>query len=486
MNDTTEQPQSHPVPGRDPRIASPINKESEGNLLYLTFVCTVSALGGLLFGFDTAVISGTLTALKSQFTLGATMEGWLVSSALLGCAVGAIVAGTLADRFGRKLVLLLSGLLFVICSIGCTVAWNLDVLIWSRLIGGLGVGLASMVSPLYISEISPSHLRGRMVTLFQFAITIGISLALFSNAGLHHLASGGIAGHHGGFYQRIFIDQVWRAMFGMELIPAVLFTVLCLFVPEAPRWLVKANRSAEAGAVLSRIGGATLADSELHEIEDTISAASGSIAQLFKQGLRKALFISLFLAITSELSGITIVFYYGPDILEKSGVSLGKALGGFTSIGLVNVIFTIVAIWLMDIAGRRLLLFVGTVGAIFSLVFVGILFRSGHTEGAMIVCLLCAFVACFAFSMGPIKWVIMSEIFPTKIRGRAMAIATLAVWVTDGIYNQFFPLLRNRLGVSGSFFMFSAFLIPQLFFVWKIMPETKGRTLEEIERSWTA
>jgi len=482
---TPEQPQNPRVTGPDGIDISRPTNTSEGSVFYLTFVCVVSALGGLLFGFDTAVISGTLTALKAQFTLGAAMEGWLVSSALLGCAVGAVVTGSLADRFGCKLVLLLSGLLFVICSIGCTVAWNLDVLIWSRMIGGLGVGLASMVSPLYISEISPSHLRGRMVTLFQFAITIGISLALFSNAGLQHLASLGSAGHGTGFQQRIFVDQVWRAMFGMELIPAVLFTGLCLMVPEAPRWLVKVNRLEEARMVLSRIGGAALAESELQEIEATISAASGSIGQLFKQGLRKALFVSLFLAIVSELSGITIVFYYGPDILEKSGLSLGRALGGFTSIGLVNVIFTIIAIWLMDIAGRRLLLFVGTVGAIFSLIFVGILFRTGHAEGVMIVCMLCAFVACFAFSMGPIKWVIMSEIFPTKIRGRAMAIATLAVWVTDGIYNQFFPLLRNRLGIAGSFFMFSALLIPQLFFVWKVMPETKGRTLEEIERSWT-
>lgn len=458
----------------------------EGSVLYLTFVCIVSALGGLLFGFDTVVISGTLTALKAQFTLQAAMEGWLVSSALLGCAVGALVAGTLADSFGRKLVLLLSGLLFVVCSIGCTLAWNLEVLIWARLIGGLGVGLASMVSPLYISEMSPPHLRGRMVTLFQFAITIGICMALFSNAGLQHLASQGIVGHSGGFYQRIVVDQVWRAMFAMELIPSILFTALCFIVPEAPRWLIKVNRVEEARAVLTRIGGSSLADSEVDEIQNTISVTSGSISQLFKPDLRKALFVSLFLAIASELSGITIVFYYGPDILEKSGVSLGQALGGFATIGLVNVLFTIVAIWLMDIAGRRLLLFVGTVGAISSLAVVGILFRNGHTEGLMIVGMLCSFVACFAFSMGPIKWVIMSEIFPTKIRGRAMAIATLAVWVTDGIYNQFFPLLRNRLGISGSFFMFATLLVPQLFFIWKVMPETKGRTLEDIERSWAA
>jgi MFS family permease len=201
-------------------------------------------------------------------------------------------------------------------------------------------------------------------------------------------------------------------------------------------------------------------------------------------GLRKALFVALFLAVTSELSGITVVFYYGPDILARSGLSLGQALGGFTSIGFVNVTFTLIAIWLMDIAGRRPLLFFGTVGAICSLTGVGLLFRSGLTGGLMVVTLLCLFVACFAFSMGPIKWVVMSEIFPTKIRGRAMAIATLAVWTTDIVYNQLFPILRNRLGVSGIFFLFALLLLPQLLFIWKVMPETKGRTLEEIERSW--
>jgi sugar porter (SP) family MFS transporter len=481
----TESKVSTPAsPAPNPNEVS--KSRSEGSVLYLTFVCSVSALGGVLFGFDTAVISGTLTALKKQFALGTAMEGWLVSSALVACALGAIVAGSLADRFGRKLVLLFSGLLFVICSVGCMLAWNLDVLIWSRFVGGLGVGLASMVSPLYISEISPAHLRGRMVTLFQFAITIGICLALFSNAGLQHLASAGIASHEAGFYQWAVVDQTWRAMFGMELIPSILFTGLCFVVPEAPRWLIKANRSGEARAVLARVGGHSLAEREIQEIESTIFAASGSLAQLFRPGLRKALFISLFLAIASELSGITIVFYYGPDILARSGLSLGQALGGFTSIGLVNVAFTLIAIWLMDIAGRRLLLFVGTVGACASLSVIGFLFSIGRTEGMMVVGMLCFFVACFAFSMGPIKWVIMSEIFPTKIRGRAMAIATLAVWVTDGIYNQLFPMLRSLLGVSGSFFMFALMLLPQLLFIWKVMPETKGRTLEEIERSWTA
>jgi len=458
--------------------------DAHGSVLYLTFLSIVSALGGLLFGFDTVVISGTLTPLKAQFALSPAMEGWLVSSALLGCAIGAGLAGTLSDRFGRRVVLLASAILFVICSVGCALAWNIDVLIWSRLIGGWGVGLASMVSPLYISEVSSPHLRGRMVTLFQFAITIGICLALLSNAWLQHLASQAAGPHAAGLYRWVVVEQVWRGMFGMELFPSAAFAALCLAIPETPRWLMKVGRTGDAMRILAKVGGRAAAEREIKEIQEAIAEETGSLADLFTPRLRKPLFVALFLAIISELSGITVVLYYGPGILEKAGFSLGAALGGFVSIGLVNVLFTVVAIWLMDIAGRRPLLFAGNAGAFVALATIGFLFQRGRTDSTLLVGMMCLFVACFAFSMGPIKWVVMSEIFPTRIRGRAMAIATLAVWVTDGIYNQMFPIVRDSLGVPGSFFVFAAVLLPQFFFVWKVMPETKGRTLEEIERFW--
>jgi len=458
--------------------------ETRGSVLYLTFLSVVSALGGLLFGFDTAVISGTITTLKAQFALSSIMEGWLVSSALFGCAIGAALAGALSDRWGRKPVLLLSGLLFAVCSVGCALAWNIDVLISFRLIGGLGVGLTSMVSPLYISEISPPRLRGRMVTLFQFAITIGICLALVSNTWLQRLSSAYAGSGGRGLFHWTVVEQVWRSMFSMELLPSVLLIVLCLVIPETPRWLAKVGRVDLAMAVLTKVSGRSVAEKEMAEIQGTIAEESGSVMQLFRPGLRKALFVALFLAIVSELSGITVVLYYGPGILEKAGFSLGEALGGFVSIGLVNVLFTIVAIWLMDIVGRRPLLFVGNAGAFLALATVGYLFQTNHTEGLLLVGMMCLFVACFAFSMGPIKWVVMSEIFPTKIRGRAMAITTLAVWMTDGVYSKLFPIVRESLGVPGSFFIFAGVLIPQFFFIWKVMPETKGRTLEEIERSW--
>lgn len=459
---------------------------AQGSLLYLSYLSIVAALGGLLFGFDTVVISGTVTLLRAQFHMSPTLEGWLVSSALVGCVIGSAIAGHVSDRFGRKFSLIASGILFIFGTVGCSTAPTLRILISSRLVGGVGVGLASMVSPLYISEVSPPRLRGRLVTLFQFAITVGICLALFSNTWLHGLSvrsagSGGV-----GLFHWMVVEQVWRGMFGMEIFPALLFTILCLALPETPRWLVKSGHVSKAKAVLTRTGGEAIASREIVEIEQAVSREADSMAQLFSSGLRKALFVALFLAVVSELSGITVVLYYGPGILETAGFTLGQALGGFVSIGLVNMIFTLIAIWLMDSVGRRPLLFAGNTGAFIALAMIGVLFAIGDTKGGLLVSMLCLFVACFAFSMGPIKWVVMSEIFPTRIRGRAMAIATLAVWVTDGIYNQLFPMVRGSLGVAGSFFIFAAVLVPQFFFIWKVMPETKGRTLEEIEQSWRA
>lgn len=461
------------------------HEDRRGSLLFLTFICIVSALGGLLFGFDTVVISGARGLVTEQFEMSKTMEGWLVSSALWACALGAMIAGALSDRFGRKKVLILSGILFVISAWGCGIAESSSFLVIARIIGGIGVGIASMISPLYISEISPPSLRGRMVTLFQFAITIGICLSLFSNAGLQAISEKLAGSDYQGVWRHMLVDQVWRGMFIAEVPPAVLFFLLCLVIPESPRWLAKVGKTDKALSILSKVAIKVSPEKELEEINNAIAHEGGSLTQLFKPGLRKALFVALFLSIVSELSGITVVFYYGPGILESAGFKLGDALGGFVSIGLVNVIFTIIAIWLMDKLGRRPLLFFGNLGCFIALATIGFLFRAGRTEGMILVVMMCLFVACFAFSMGPIKWVVMSEIFPTRIRGRAVAIATLAVWVTDGIYNQLFPMVQESIGMSGSFFIFALVLIPQFFFVWRIMPETKGRTLENIEQSWT-
>ncbi len=465
-------------------VSSDASRE-RGSTIYLTFVCVVSALGGLLFGFDTVVISGTVTSVTSQFELNEWLKGLFVAAALVGCMLGAGVAGSLSDAFGRKKVLILSSILFLATAIGCAIAWDKWSLLIFRFIGGMGIGVASMVCPLYISEISPANLRGRMVTLFQFAITIGICLSLFSNAFLESLSRAGAGQANSSWYQWIVVDQVWRSMFFAATIPSVAFALLTLFIPESPRWLVKSGRESEALSILSRVAGSKAASRSMEEIRATIAEETGALSELFRPGLRKALFVALFLSMVSEFSGVTVVLYYGPDILNNAGVRLGEALGGFVVIGIVNMVFTVIALWLMDHAGRRPLLFWGNLGCCLALASIGTLFATGKNEGALVVALICLFMACFAFSIGPIKWVVMSEIFPTRIRGRAVAIATVAVWLADAIYNVIFPWAERRLGVAACFFVFAAVLIPQFFFVLYVMPETKGRTLEEIEKSWT-
>lgn len=458
---------------------------NQGSIVYLTFVCIVSALGGLLFGFDTVVISGTVTSVTSQFELNEWLKGFFVAAALVGCMLGAGIAGSLSDAFGRKKVLILSSILFLVTGIGCAIAWDKWSLLIFRFIGGMGIGVASMVCPLYISEISPANLRGRMVTLFQFAITIGICLSLFSNASLESLSRSQADQVHAGWYRWIVVDQVWRSMFLAATIPSIAFALLTLFIPESPRWLVKSGREQEAENILKRVAGPDAAARSMEEIRATIAEETGTLSELFRPGLRKALFVALFLSMVSEFSGVTVVLYYGPDILNNAGVRLGEALGGFVVIGIVNMVFTVIALWLMDHAGRKPLLFWGNLGCCIALASIGGLFATGRNEGVLVVALICLFMACFAFSIGPIKWVVMSEIFPTRIRGRAVAIATVAVWLADAIYNVIYPWAEKRLGVAVCFFVFAAVLVPQFFFVLYVMPETKGRTLEEIEKSWT-
>lgn len=455
-----------------------------GNLRYVTFVCVVAALGGLLFGFDTVVIGGTVPAVKAQFALDRWLEGLFVASALIGCMFGSAVAGPVSDAVGRKKVLILSSILFLATGLGCAFAWDKFSLLTFRFIGGMGIGVASMVCPLYISEISPAHVRGRMVTLFQFAITIGICVCLFSNAAMEWLSRHGTPGAAAGLYQWMVVDQVWRSMFLMATLPAIFFAALTLFIPESPRWLAKVGQEGLAREILTRVGGSAAAEKSLSEIRAAIAEETGKFSDLFQPGPRKALGVAVFLSLVSELSGVTVVLYYGPDILNQAGAKLSDALGGFVIIGIVNMLFTIIALWLMDRAGRRVLLFWGTLGCSLVLATIGALFAFQQTTGPLLVGLICLFMAFFAFSIGPVKWVMMSEIFPTKIRGRAIALATVAVWLGDTITNYLFPWARETWGPALCFFAFAAVLVPQLFFARLIMPETKGRTLEEIERSW--
>lgn len=455
-----------------------------GSLLYLILCCMASAFGGLLFGYDLFVISGAKDLIVQRFQLSTLMEGWFVSSAMVGAMLGCMTAGAASDRFGRQKVLWVASFFLLTCSVGCGLAWSPASLILFRWIGGVGVGIASMVCPLYISEISPPRLRGRMVTLFQLAICVGIVAAILVNTGLlawhDRILGSGASGLLGFMVER----EVWRSMVGMQTVPALCFFIAAMIIPESPRWLAEKGRSAKALAVLERINGPEVAASELTDIEATVGQESGSLAELFKPGLRKVLGLALFLSVVSEFSGITTIWNFGPEIIRSQGIQLTNEMSGMVVIAASLSIFTLVAVWLMDVAGRRRLLFWGNLGCFISLIALGFLLGREDASSTMKVAAAATFVACFAFSMGPIKWVFMSEVFPTRIRGRAVAISSLAVWTADAILNQLFPLMRDHWGKSTTFYVFAAVLIPQFYFVWKLMPETKGRTLEEIERSW--
>lgn len=449
--------------------------------MYLYLVCMVAALGGFLFGFDTAVISGTISLVKTDFSLSPVSEGWFVSCALLGCIIGVSFSGKLSDKYGRKVVLILSAVLFLASALGCMLSGSFTSLIIFRLIGGLGIGVASMVSPLYISEFAPSRLRGMMVSLYQLALTIGIVLAYFSNA---YLSNHAAERHGSDMVNKILSAEVWRAMLGLGAVPAAIF-LLCLFlVPESPRWLLLKGDDQKAAEILVKIDGPDAAAHEINAFKQQGDDNNTAIGELFKPVYRKALWIGLLLPFLSQVCGINAVIYYGPRILEQAGFTLNNALGGQVTIGLVNVVFTFVAIFTIDKWGRRPLLFVGIGGAVLSLLVIGALFALGFTAGPWILIFILAFIACFAFSFGPVCWVVVGEIFPNAIRGKAMALATLSLWLGNFLVGQLTPVMLEGLGSAWTFWLFALCCSPAFWLTWKLIPETKGRSLENIEAYW--
>jgi SP family arabinose:H+ symporter-like MFS transporter len=455
-----------------------LNKSSS----YLYLVCLVAALGGFLFGFDTAVISGTISLVKNDFALDAVSEGWFVSCALLGCIIGVVISGKLSDKFGRKIVMILSAFLFLVSALGCMYAGSFSGLIAFRLIGGIGIGVASMVSPLYISEFAPSRLRGTMVSLYQLALTIGIVTAYFTNA---FLASHTGEILSGSMFDKIFTHEVWRGMLGLGAVPALIFLLALFLVPESPRWLLSRGKKELAEKILVKIDGESAAKRELEAFStQQTGEEEGSLKTLFKPVYRKALWIGLLLPFLSQVCGINAVIYYGPRILEQAGFTLNNALGGQVTIGLVNVVFTFVAIFTVDKWGRKPLLYIGIGGAVLSLIIIGILFQLGVISGPWILIFILAFIACFAFSFGPVCWVVIGEIFPNGIRGKAMSLATLTLWIGNFFVGQLTPVMLQGLGSSWTFWIFAICCSPALYLTWKLIPETKGRSLEEIDTHW--
>lgn len=451
---------------------------------YVNTLAVIASLGGFLFGYDTAVISGTISFVSSQFQLNAAGTGWYVSSALVGCILGVSVAGILSDQYGRKKVLLLSALFFGISAIGCAFAIGFNDLVVYRLIGGLGIGVASMLSPLYISELSPSYKRGRLVALYQFAITVGILCSYFSNAYLLRLSHSEFLVQSTGLLNKIMVSEVWRIMLGTSVIPALLFLFLLLIVPESPRWLTMKGEEQEAFKILKKIVTDVEAGKEIQDIKTNLQRETGGFDTLFKGRFQLAMIIGISLAFLTQVSGINAIIYYGPKILEEAGLPMADALGGQVIIGFVNVLFTLIAIWKIDQLGRKPLLIAGVIGILASLIIVGSLFYFNVTNAYLLMIFILLFIACFAFSYGPVIWVLLSEIFPTKIRGKAMSLATFSLWIGTALVGQLTPVFLEELKPGGTFWLFAILTAPALYLAIKIIPETKDKTLEEIERYW--
>jgi SP family xylose:H+ symportor-like MFS transporter len=456
-----------------------LKQKDRGSKCYIIGVCFVAALGGLLFGYDTGVINGSLKFVQLKFELTPAMKGFAASSALIACIFGAAFAGTLSDHLGRKKVLILSAVLFLVSAIGTALPKTFLQFIIFRFIGGLGVGAASMTSPMYIAEISPAKIRGRMVSVNQFAIIFGMLVVYFIN---YFIAGCGDEAWN--------TETGWRWMFGSESIPALMLFILMFVVPETPRWLTKQNRRDEALKILYRVDGKKFAETEMMTIENAISHESASLRQLFQPGMKIVLIIGVVLAVLQQVTGINVFLYFGSEIFEKiGGEKIDAALLQQVIVGAVNLLFTIIAIWTVDKLGRKPLMIIGSTGmgvSLFAMGFAGFY----QSTGLWLLFFVLGYIACFALSVGPVVWVILSEIFPTKIRGRAMGIATICLWSANTVVSQTFPMMDGNQFLIDvfhhgfPFFIYGIMCVVLVVFMCRCVPETKGKSLEEIEKMW--
>ena len=461
--------------------------DKKENIGYVAFISAVSALGGLLFGYDTAVISGTVSQVTAQFQLTTLMSGWFVGCALVGSIIGVAFGGALSDRFGRKKTMILSAIFFTVSGFGCALSNSFYQLVVWRMIGGAGIGIVSIVCPLYISEISPALHRGRLVSLYQLAVTVGFLAAYLVNYFLLNLSVGYISSSP--ILQNVFGTEIWRGMLGFESLPALLFLMVIFFIPESPRWLIVRNRENEAVNVFSKIYN------EKQDIEFQVNETKGMLLNqgksdwkmLFQPGIRKAVIIGCAIAILGQFMGVNAVLYYGPSIFEQSGLSSGDSLFYQSLIGLVNVLTTILALLIIDKVGRKKLVYVGVTGMILSLILIGLYSLYGEALGLSSIFLLVCFLAYIFFCAGSISAVIfvfLSEMYPTKIRGVAMSIAGISLWIGTYLIGQLTPWMLVTLSPAGTFFLFAVMCVPYMLIVWKLMPETAGKSLEDIERYW--
>ena len=450
---------------------------------YVIFMAAVAAIGGILFGYDTAVISGTTDIVRNQFSLSASGEGWYVGCALIGSIIGVLCAGSLSDYIGRKITMLISAAFFSISAIGCAVCGSFDALVAFRIIGGVGIGIVSIVSPIYISEVSPAKIRGTLVSLYQLAVTAGFLLAYLANwaidAGIDPSAAA-----DAGLWSRMFNAEAWRGMLGSETLPALLFLFIIFFIPESPKWLIIKGKPSEATAVLSRILGS---EDEINaEVEATRSSSGedkGSWSDLLKPGILVAVLAGCAIAILGQFMGVNAVLYYGPKIFSEAGFD--NPMFSTVLVGLVNFATTVLAVFIIDRVGRKQLIYWGVSGMIICLIAIGTYFATGGVLGnGFMLAFFLAYVFCCAISISAIVFVLLSEMYPNSIRGRAMSLAGFMLWVGTYLVGQLTPVLLEW-SQAGTFFIFAVMCIPYMLIMWKVIPETTGRTLEEIEEYWT-
>lgn len=458
----------------------------KANMGYVSFIAVVAAVGGFLFGYDTAVISGTIDVVGRQFSLDALQKGWYVGCALVGSIFGVAVAGMIGDCLGRKKAMVLSALLFTVSAAGCAVSASFGELVAYRIVGGVGIGMVSIISPLYISEVSVPEHRGRLVSLYQLAITVGFLGAYIANYALLRCESAA-AVSQSDLVATVFGTESWRGMLGMETLPAALFLVIIFFIPESPRWLVLKRREAEAAAIVGKIYlDKQDASQELSNIRSAIGSEERvEWRELLRPGVRKMVAVGVAIAILGQFMGVNAVLYYGPSIFTDSGLSGGDSLFYQVLVGSVNMLTTVLALLIIDKVGRKKLVYYGVGGMIVSLVLISVYFAFGSPLGLSPLLLLAFFLVyifCCAISICVVVWVLLSEMYPTKVRGLAMSIAGFSLWIGTYLIGQLTPWMLLRLTPVGTFMLFAVMCVPYIVIVHKCVPETKGLSLEEIER----
>ena len=462
-----------------------MNMKQKNTIGYVIFMAVVAAIGGILFGYDTAVISGTTAIVKAQFGLSDAGEGWYVGCALIGSICGVLAAGTLSDYLGRKLTMLISAALFSISAIGCAVCGSFDSLVAYRIIGGVGIGIVSIVSPIYISEVSPAKIRGTLVSLYQLAVTVGFLLAYLAN---WVIDAGGDLAVAGNLWTNMWNAEMWRGMLGSETLPALLFFTIIFFIPESPKWLIVKGKLDKASTVLAKIYAS---DAEVKEEIQTTqtslrSESKGAWSDLLKPGILIAVIAGSAIAILGQFMGVNAVLYYGPKIFSDAGFD--NPMFSTVLVGVVNMVTTILAVFIIDKVGRKQLIYWGVSGMILCLLAIGIYFAWGTQIGlgnGFMLTFFLAYVFCCAISISAIVFVLLSEMYPNSVRGRAMSIAGFALWIGTYLIGQLTPILLGW-SQAGTFFIFAACCVPYMLIMWKVIPETTGKTLEEIEAYWTS